>query len=131
MYNCSLYGSQWCIELIRKAPCSFLISFLLILCLLKKPSRSGSYLLVWLLHAGGHRVCLPQGGERPRPDVCDRCRDCGDDGLFGQRPVPIAVGAEEAEGVGRRCRRGRALLAKGLLRNTEEVHGEEDAPGQC
>lgn len=89
-----------------------------------------SYLFVWLLGTGGHRVCLPQSGERSRPEVWDSCG--GDRGVrvFGQRSVTVAVGAQQAEGTGGRGVRGSGDLAQRLLWNTEEVHGEEDAPSQ-
>lgn len=96
------------------------------------PSESvnaDTHLLVWLLGAGGHRVRLPQCRERPRPEVCDG-RDYRRDGLFGERSVTVAVGAQKAEGTGRWRVRGRGDLVQRLLWNAEQVHGEEDAPGQ-
>lgn len=41
-----------------------------------------TYLLVWLLSTGGHRVCLPQCRERPRSEIWDGCRNYRGDRLF-------------------------------------------------
>lgn len=90
-----------------------------------------TYLLVRLFSAGGHRVGFAQSGERPRPEVCDGRRVwAGRDGLFTQSSVPVAVRAQQTEGAGGHGVAPGQVLAQRFLWNTEEVHGEEDAPGQ-
>ena len=88
------------------------------------------YLFVRLLGTGGDRVGLAQSGERPRPQVRERRWDDGGDGLFRHCSITIAVGTQRPQGTGRWRVGGRWVLAQSLLWNTEEVHSEEDAPGQ-
>lgn len=87
-------------------------------------------LFVWLLDTGGHWVGFAQGRERPGPEVCDGRWDYSRDGVFGQRSVTAAVGSQQTEGAGGRKVSSGWVLAQRLLWNTEEMHAEEDAPGQ-
>lgn len=66
------------------------------------PPSFMAYLLVWLFGARRHRVGLPQSREGPGPDVWDGGTGHGGHGVFGQRPVAVAVRAQGSQGAGGR-----------------------------
>lgn len=87
-----------------------------------------TYLFVWLFDTWGHWIGFSQGWERSGPEICDRCGDYRRDRLL-KCSITIAMRAQQAKRAGWWIR-WRWCLAQRLLWNTEEVHSEEDAPGQ-